>query len=458
MESEKSLPSYYSDLALDSEVLHKFWLHALTSLRSLQTPLGITASAQDGHFHAIFGRDSLWTVLLALEAGRLQPSITITDDSSTTSDAAYRSWLYELSSTVLRGLATLQGQVVNDINEEQPGRIVHEYWNPVPERMIMARWPVADGNGRYYGAFDATFLFLITIAQVDSFFDDKALLNELWPHADAALHWMLQRSDLDHDGLVEYSRRNPEGIGLDNQVWKDSSESIQSYDHMPLKHPLAWIEVQGYAWAAYASYLQLAKKRDCLDASLEQEILSRMNGLLGGLPRFWIEEEHFPAIALDANKQRIKAVSSNPGHLLWSGCLEKSQAEQICNRLMQPDILTPWGLRTLSEHAYYYNPLLYHCGAVWPFDNAIAIIGLRRYGFNAEAERVARGVMHAIVAFDAPIELYTVQPARWLRWPRIEQDWFLADYFRACNVQAWTAAAILYLTSLLIHSDTPLSF
>ena len=450
MESTNSQSSYYSDLALKSEVLYNFWHKALTSLQSLQTPAGITASGEDGHFHAIFGRDSLWTVLLALEAGRLQQITPTHEPSHHTSVASYHSWLYELSATVLRGLASLQGKVVNNINEEQPGRIVHEYWNPVPQKMILARWPVADGEGRYYGAFDATFLYLITIAQVDTFFDDRVLLEELWPYAESALNWMLEWSDLDHDGMVEYRKRNPEGIGLDNQVWKDSSESIQPNDHMPLKHPLAWIEVQGYAWAAYASYLQLARKRGSLDVALEQEIKSRMHGLQGGLQTFWLKDEHFPAIALDAQKQAIKAVSSNPGHLLWGGCLKKSQAKDICNRLMQPDMLTPWGVRTLSEHAYYYNPILYHCGAVWPFDNAVAIVGLRRYGFKAEAERIARGVMYAILAFDAPIELYTVQPSRWLRSPRIEQEWFLADYFHACNVQAWTAAAILYLTSILL--------
>jgi len=452
VELPNSQSSYYSDLALESEVLYNFWHKALVSLQTLQTPEGITASGQDGHFHAIFGRDSLWTVLLALEAGRLQqhPLKTASGDSLQTSVASFRSWLYDLSATILRGLANLQGRVVNNINEEQPGRIVHEYWNPVPQKMISARWPVVDGEGRYYGSFDATFLYLITIAQVYSFFDDNALLDELWPYAEAALLWMLEWSDLDQDGRVEYSKRNPEGIGLDNQVWKDSSESIQSYDHMPLRHPLAWVEVQGYAWAAYASYLQLAEKRGSLDSSLEQEIRSRMNGLLIGLQSFWLEHEHFPAIALDGQKKPVSAVSSNPSHLLWSGCIEKSQAEQMCNRLLQPDMLTPWGLRTLSEHAYYYNPIMYHCGAVWPFDNAIAIIGLRRYGFKAEAERIARGVMHAVLAFDAPIELYTVQPSRWLRSPRIEQEWFLADYFHACNVQAWTAAAILYLTSMLM--------
>src|SRR5947209_20207429 len=104
--------------------------------------------------------------------------------------ADYDAWLYGLATTVLRGLASLQGSVLNDINEEQPGRIVHEYWNPVPSHMADRRWPLVEG--RYYGAFDATFLYLVAVAQVDAYFHDSALLRELWPHVDAALSWMLE--------------------------------------------------------------------------------------------------------------------------------------------------------------------------------------------------------------------------------------------------------------------------
>lgn len=190
--------------------------------------------------------------------------------------------------------------------------------------MIMAGWPVI--NGRYYGAFDATFLYLSTLQQVVDFFDDRALLEELWPGAEAAFHWMLDWSDLDQDGLVEYAKRNPEGIGLAHQTWKDSSESIQQRDHQIIKYPLAWVEVQGYAWSAYAAYCRLAKKRGRLDHSLHQEIQQRMVHLQEGLHLFWLGEEQFPAIALDGEKNPIRAVSSNPGHLLWSGCLEQGQA------------------------------------------------------------------------------------------------------------------------------------
>jgi len=235
------------DLAAGSEVLHILWQKALAALQSLQTPLGVMASGQDDQFHAIFGRDSLWTVLFALETGRLlQAPETQTGNiqaSSLTHLSLDHDWLHELAASVLRGLASLQGRIVNDINEEQPGRIIHEYWDPVPQRMIVARWPVI--NGRYYGAFDATFLYVVAAAQVDAYFHDRELLEELWPHIDAALHWMLDWSDLDQDGLVEYSRRNPEGLGLANEVWKDSGEAIQPHAHEVLLQPFAWIEVQG---------------------------------------------------------------------------------------------------------------------------------------------------------------------------------------------------------------------
>lgn len=444
---EKALP--HGDLALESEVLHNLWQKGLFDLQSLQAPLGITASGQNDQFHAIFGRDSLWTVLLALEAGRFQQQSP--QPGGAALYTSYASWLHDLSTTVLLGLTGLQGAIINDANEEQPGRIVHEYWNPVPQRMIEARWPVADGHGRYYGSFDATFLYLITIARVIEFFDDQALLEELWPGIDAAFHWMLDWSDLDQDGRVEYKKRNPEGIGLDNQVWKDSGESIRSNKHQPVTHPVAWVEVQGYAWAAYAAYRDLAKRHRTLDHALEQEIQQRMARLQQGLQGFWLDAEQFPAIALDGEKEPVPAVSSNPGHLLWSGCLEKAQAERICRRLMMPDMLTPWGIRTLSQHAYYYNPTTYHCGAVWPFDNAVIASGLLRYGYKTEAHDISLSVLRAMLSFGDPVELYTVQPSRWVRSHHIEQEWFLADYFYACGVQAWTAAAILNMTSMLLY-------
>ena len=468
------------NLAPTGEVLHHLWQEAMTALQSLQSPLGIVASGMEDHFYAIFGRDSLWTVLFALEAALLlQGAMKRRGDEATPTVPEYMEWLRNLSATVLRGMAHLQGTVVNDVNEEQPGRIVHEYWQPVPERHSAAGWPLVEG--RYYGSFDSTFLYLVTLSAVDGVFDDAALLDELWPSAQAAMRWMLDWSDLDGDGLVEYKKRNPREIGLDNEVWKDSGESIQMADHRPVKQPAAWSETQGYAWAAYQAYLALAAKRGDLaggDKAQEGkvegqqrqggaeppcqggaeppplliEIERRMDRLKQGLKSFWFEDGRslFPAMALDGDKQPIRVVSTNPGHLLWSGCLAQDEAERICTRLMQPDMMTPWGLRTLSSTAYYYDPLSYHNGTVWPFDNCVVALGLRRYGFQQEAIRVAESILQALSAFKRPVELYSVQPSHWVRSHQLADDWFLADYHRSCNVQAWTAAATLFFSAFLL--------
>ena len=88
---------------------------------------------------------------------------------------------------------------------------------------------------------------------------------------------------------------------------------------------------------------------------------------------------------------------------------------------------------------------------VRPIDNAVIAIGLLRYGYKTEAQAISQSVLRAMLSFDDPVELYTVQPSRWVRSHHIEQEWFLADYFYACGVQAWTAAAILYMTSMLLY-------
>jgi len=416
--------------------MHQWWKIGREFLETLRTPLGITASSTGEHFHAIFGRDSLWTVILMLEAAQLRPE-----------DREYQAWVHDIASTILRGMAYLQGRVENDYNEEQPGKIVHEYWDPVPGHLLRGDWPLVDG--RYYGTLDATFLYLISIHRFYEVFRDRELLAELWSSAEAALQWALWYSDEDNDGLVEYKRRNPDELGLSNHIWKDSGDSVLLPGDLAVEHPIAWIEVQGYALAAYACMRALYEARDELTPDIANQLDQRTDALSKGLQRFWMEDEHCFTIALDKHKEMVKAVSSNTGHLLWSKAVDEEQARRISARLSRSDILTDWGLRTLSQHCYYYNPLTYHRGTIWPFDNAITTIGLRQYGYEAEARRLATSIMRAINAFMLPMELYCVIPAGWIRDPLIERDWLLADYPHSCSVQAWTAAAMLYFTALL---------
>ncbi|BCJ70085.1 hypothetical protein Prubr_71060 [Polymorphospora rubra] len=115
---------------------------------------------------------------------------------------------------------------------------------------------------------------------------------------------------------------------------------------------------------------------------------------------FWIEDRGYYAAALLDDGQQVDALTSNIGHLLWSGIVEPDRAERVVQHLMGPTLFSGWGIRTLATTEQRYNPIGYHTGTVWPFDNSIIAWGLRRYGFRHEAARVAAAVVGAARYFD----------------------------------------------------------
>jgi glycogen debranching enzyme len=184
-------------------------------LDDLSTPTGLRASSMKGRFYAVFGRDTLWSVMLALEAMRYQPQ-----------DARLVTWAAEFAARNLRTLVETQGTQVNDDIEEQPGKIVHEFWREPPERLLAQGWPMQDG--RYYGSVDATYLFLMATSMIWEHTPNGPddMVESLWDQVRAALRWTLEYGDVDGVGLVEAQPHQPNALGLRNQVWKDSADSL----------------------------------------------------------------------------------------------------------------------------------------------------------------------------------------------------------------------------------------
>lgn len=417
------------------------WLaRARAWLDGLQTPAGPRASSAEGHFHAVFGRDTLWSALLALEAARVLPH-----------DPELGRWATQLAARGLRALATTQGTVDDDEIEEQPGKIVHEYWPEPPAHLLRQQWPLR--AGRYYGSADATYLYLMTAAAVwEHAQDGRALVLSLWQHVLAALRWTLEYGDVDGDGLMEMRPRQPHGRGLSNQVWKDSRDPLRQPDGSLPPPPIAWVELQGYAIAAFRGMAALLRERD-EDPALQRELAQRVARIQHGLDQFWLPAEGCPAVALDRQKAPIPQVTSNVGHLLWCGALAGDRAEAAATRLLAPDLLTRWGLRTLSERSATFDPCSYHRGSVWPFDNAIAAGGFWRLGRRADARRIGRGVIGALDRFGTPVELYCVLSAAQVRAPNLVDAELLLEYPGACAVQAWSAAGLLLCAAQLSAED-----
>src|SRR5439155_2287864 len=106
---------------------------------------------------------------------------------------------------------------------------------------------------------------------------------------------------------------------------------------------------------------------------------------------FWLEDRGWFAVGLDQDKRPIDSLASNMGHCLWTGIVDQDKAAAVARRLLLPELFSGWGVRTLATSVGGYNPISYHCGSVWPHDNAIIAAGLMRYGFVEEAQRVILG-------------------------------------------------------------------
>jgi glycogen debranching enzyme len=268
-------------------------------------------------FQTLFGRDSLITSFQALP---FAPG---------------------LAATTLRVLAHLQGTKVDDFRDEEPGKIPHELrFGELTEFHERPHSP-------YYGSADATPLLLVLLDEYERWTGDRDLVRELEPAARAALDWIDNFGDRDGDGYLEYERRNTD-TGLENQCWKDSWNSIVWSDGTLAKLPRATCELQGYVYDARRRCARLARE------IWDDEVLSRKLETQAEKLKlafdvdFWLDDRGYYALALDGDKRRVDTLSSNIGHLLWSGIADPDKAAACAVHLAGPRLNSGWGIRTVA--------------------------------------------------------------------------------------------------------------
>jgi glycogen debranching enzyme len=383
----------------------------LASLRMDEDPRvpGQLPAAGMPWFMTVFGRDTLVTCLQTLLFGP------------------------ELAHNALRVLAALQAVADDPSIDAEPGKIVHE---------------VRHGKGaeawfpRYYGTVDATPLYLVLLSEVWRWTGDASLVEDLRVPALRALAWIDEHGDLDGDGFVEYKRRSERG--LVNQSWKDSGDSQRFHDGRFASTPIAPCEVQGYVYDAKRRTAELAR-----EVWGDPELADRLDQEAGELQArfqeaFWCEERGgFYALALDGEKRRVDSLTSNIGHLLWSGIVPRERADAIVDQLMGDELWSGWGVRTMSTGDAAFNPLAYHNGTVWPHDNSLIAWGLARYGRWAETQRIARRMLTAAGHFGHQL------PEVFAGFSRSATPFPIA-YPTAARPQAWAAGTPVLLLQLLL--------
>ena len=404
-------------LGCDNDALKITYRRSLVDMASLRfvapiLPRHALPAAGLPWFMTMFGRDSIFTSLQALP------------------------FAPELAATTLRALGARQGTRLDDFRDEDPGRILHEM--RYGELTAFEERP----HSPYYGSADATPLYVVLMDEYERWTGDAVLVRELEHEARAALNWIDEYADLQGNGYVSYKRRN-EATGLENQCWKDSWDSISFHDGSLPGFPRATCELQGYAYDAKVRGARLARLvwhddgfADRLDKEA-RELKRRFNR------DFWIADRKYFAVALDEKGRQVDTLTSNNGHLLWSGIVDKSKAKAVAAHLMGSELFSGWGVRTLAEGEGRFNPIGYHVGTVWPFDNSFIAWGLRRYGFKREAAQIAEGILSAAEFFGGRL------PEAFGGYSRVLTK-YPVQYPTACSPQAWsTGAPLLLLRTML---------
>jgi glycogen debranching enzyme len=382
----------------------------------MSTKDGAVPAAGLPWFMTVFGRDTLITCLLSLSVSQ------------------------DLARSALRTFAALQSTVDDPARDAQPGKIPHE---------LRFGKLAALGTGLpYYGSADATPLYLMLAAETWRWTGDDELARELEPALRAAMGWIEGPADLTGRGYVEFQRRSEHGLAV--QTWKDSPiSSMRFADGSAAAAPLAVCEVQGYAYAGRLGLAEIARAV-WHDEAYADRLERDAAALRQRFDRdFWVETAaggHY-ALALDAGGRRVDSLTSDIGHLLWTGITAGKHAARTADTLLGDELFSGWGVRTMSPANLGYDPVGYYIGTVWPHDTAVACAGLARAG-RPDAVILLRSLVDAASYLDWRL------PEALAGLPRAETG-FPVAYPESSSPQAWAAAATIgALAAVLgLHPD-----
>lgn len=402
---------------------------------------------------AVFGRDSLF---VAEDLMTLKP---------------------QLVKRILVTLAELQGVQHHSANEEEPGKIIHEFRTRTvdgrklagePLRIfetLASRWGGSEDRLIYYGSVDATPQFIRTLVQYCDVYGPNILSQKI-QRLDgrevsilecllAALEWIETRLRHSHSGLLEYHAHNDEGIK--NQAWKDSKEFYIHENGRFVNHarPVASIEVQGLVYDALVAAAEHFPERSEALETQAARLRDRTIRLL------WQPEKKYFALGTDYDQQGnlriIKTTTANPASLLNSHFFDGLPAAErrlyisgLVRNIMGTEFLTDAGIRSRGLSEAGLIPFWdYHGSYVsWPKETYDIAKGLRRQGFPELARQLENRLLNVVKKSRGyPEFLYVDARGRVLGSSSNAHRHTHALLVRSTNVpesiQAWTVSAIL---------------
>jgi glycogen debranching enzyme len=435
------------------------WTTPALALRTVTSKngLGVYASSDRLFRGAVFGRDSLE---VAEDLMYLRP---------------------KLVEKILLTLGSLQGEVLNNANEEEPGKIIHEFRTTLVDgkpldavsqeifNRLYSLWGGKDNILAYYGSVDSTPHFVRVLMKYCQVYGHTILLEHVALRSgrvvsmldvlESSLDWLTRHIDSSKSGLVEYLRQNPHGI--ENQAWKDSVEFYvhENGEFANHEQPIASIEIQGLAYDALmdgASLLPSRKK----EWEKKAEALRKKT-----IDMLWEPQKQYFALGIDFDthgKQRvIRTATANPAALLDSTFFDnldeqdkKKYVSAIARTIMSDDFLTEAGIRSRALSESKLVPFWDYHGSytTWPKETYDIAKGLRRQGFPKLAVELENRLLNVVKAMRSyPEFLYIDRRGRVLGLSQSSHGHGELILVESTNnperIQAWTVSAILAITT-----------
>jgi glycogen debranching enzyme len=331
--------------------------------------------------------------------------------------------------------AATQATADDPWRDAEPGKMIHE----------MRRGPLTEiglsPRDAYYGTQTSPAMFVLALSEAWHWTADTALLRRYLDASLRTFDWAERFGDSDDDGFLEYRQRSPKG--LKNHGWKDSNEAIRYPDGRLVANPIATVEEQAF------HYVALLRMAEILVALGDDETADRFESQASRLRErwheaFWMADEGFYALALDADKRQVRSIASNAGHALGAGIVPPEHARSVADRLLEPDLFSGWGVRSLSNRHPSFNPFGYHLGAVWPVEQATFALGFKRYGLDGHVERLVEAMLDAAGASpDARLpEALSGHDRAEFAGP--------VRYPTANSPQAWSASALVQVVQIML--------
>jgi hypothetical protein len=380
-------------------------------LYDLDSPDGVALAAGIPTYQEIFGRD--------MQAAGWQAMM--------------------LSPNFLRGSIEVVRQHIatgfNDWRDMRPGAVLHEsHTDPLSELNFTPK-------SLYYGAATSAFLLPICVSEFWHWTGDLEMVRIYAEQAMMAIEWA-DKYSLDETGFYRYQTHSEQGIK--NQGWKDSGDAIVYPDGSQVDTPIGMCEMQAFMYVAKLHFSEVMGRLGYLNTA--RKLYREANDLRARFnEKFWMEDEGYFAMGIDARGELIRSVASDPGQCLLAGIVDESRVKRVADRMLREDLFSGWGVRTLSTRNPAYNPFAYHRGTVWPVTNALFVLAFSRYGLHGEMHRLARAIMEAASLFE-----HCRLPEVFGGHPRTRETPFPGLYTKADWPQAWSASAVFTILQALL--------